>query len=367
MKLKSEILKCGKTGECQEHKKTRDLRFVGHYCNLRRWHIPCAIRYRHGQGVELKNQFIEIAKANKLWGFWFWTFTLSDEIRRWIDADPEAARDFLKDLRRVIARVIREGLGVTNKDRKKQPGFSILYHPSSSQDPFKQSSHFHAIVIPLLCDLKGRVTNTFEKRFPHQTLKALYAKYLNELLLDYGLERFGRPLFDVHLEYLQLVFESSINHAFRYTNRSMAEDVLKTIKRVSDDFERFVCVMANKQDDVLIPCLKMKDEILDAIERVLHPLIPIRQSYGYMRTLEKYSSLLGVERDDFDDDDQWQKLYDVEILRMYDHVYEGGRIVTRMAVWIRKKDSQEEYRKLKPDELRGEYASMSNRKLYKVK
>ena len=146
-------------------------------------------------------------------------------------------------------------------------------------------------------------------------------------------------------------------------------DILKTIKRVKDDFGSFVCLLWDKENLVFIPRLKTKTEILYALEFVLNPIIQVRMSYGFMRVIEKYSKLLKIERDEYQDDENWERLYSIDILRVARNQYskEKEKVITVMTVWVRKADSQEEFRKLKPDELRGECACMSNRKLFKAK
>lgn len=367
--VEQEVKGCGRSGECQEHKDTKETRFVGHYCNQRAFHIPCAIRYRAGQGVELKNQYLEIAKANDLWGFYSWTFTLPDTVRAWIDKNPESAKDFLQDVRRGISRTIKACLGVNTKARNMQPGFSIMYHPSSSGDPFKQSAHFHVIALPLLADLKNKTLSIFGKRFDHARVKRLYKENLDRVLMQRRLEGLIRDQYTVHLYDVELAHESSVHHSFRYNNRSQAEDVLKRIKRVTVDLGHYLCVLVDKERNLLVPVLKSRHEVLDALERAMNPVIQVRMSYGFMRVIERYSKLLNIERDEYHDDENWVTLYYVEMLRMMRSRYDKGlgKVITVFEVWVRRKDSQEDFVKLKPDEVRGERSCMSNRKLFKAK
>lgn len=368
-RLEHEIKGCGKSGECQKHKGTKETRFIGHYCNHRTFHIPCAIRYRAGQGIELKNQFMEIATAQDLWGFYNWTFTLPDTVRAWIDDNENTAKAFLQDVRRAVSKTIKASMGLNTKTRNIQPGFSIIYHPSSSGNPFKQASHFHAIILPLLVALKKKMPLRFKARFDHATVKAFYKKYLDKVFSRYGLQAHIRDAYVVHLYDVDRALDSSVNHAFKYVNRSQAEDVLKTIKRVSDDFEEFVCVLLDKAKGLFVPCLKSKKEVLEALEKAMNPVIPIRLSYGFMRVIERYSETLKVERDDYHDDENWQTLYLVEMRRMAISRYNKalGKVVTIFEVWVRRKDSNESFRHLSPYEVRGERACLSSRKLFKAR
>lgn len=365
LESKGWVRNCGKHGECQENKKTKERRFVGFYCNERSFCLSCAIRYRAGQGVEAKNQYMEIAKANNLWGFYSWTFTLSGEIRVWVDKS-EVKKKFLSDVRRAIAKTIKECLGINTKTRGIQPGFSILYHAVSSGNPFKPLPHFHTLILPLLANLKNKTVKIFQSRYDHSQVKRVFKKHLDRILVKYGLEDFIRDQYVVHLRDVFVDMPGSVDHAFKYNNRSQVQDVLKTIKRVSDDFESFVGLLNDKKEDIYIPYVKNRKEIIDALDYILHPDIQIRMSYGFMRVLEKYSVLLGVERDDYDDDENWERLYLIDIMRIQQNIFneKKRKVVSVLTVYIRGPDS-DDWKKIDPGELRGERSNMADRKLYK--
>lgn len=362
-----EIKKCGSRGEWQKHKETNEERGIGHYCNNRKYHLPCAERHRRGQGIEIKNQYMEISKANDLWGFYHWTFTIPEMARAWIDNHNEQSKSFLLDVRRAVASTIKETFGVNKKARGVQPGFSILYHAASSGNPFRQSSHFHALALPMLVDLKHQTIKKFEKMVPHGAVKRAFKKHLDKVFKKYGLAEFIEDDYNIHLHYVDKEMESSVNHLFLYNNRSQVADILKTIKKANSEFNQFVCLLFNKQYQVFIPSLKSLEEILEALEFVLNPLIQVRMSYGFMRVLKKYSILLGIKRDDYEEDENWETLFKIRILRIYKNIYdkEAGKVRPQITLLIFKEDSYQVWRKLKPDEFRGELSSMSNRKLFK--
>lgn len=366
--IQFDIRTCGKWGEWQRHKKTGEERAIGHYCNERSYHLPCTIRYRKGQGIESRNQFMEIAEGNNLWGFYDWAFTLPREVRSWIDKNQEQRKNFLSDARRVVAKTIKEILGLNTKSRNIQPGFQVLYHPVSSGNPFKQASHFHALVLPLLADLKNGKTYKFKKTQSPVRAREIYKKYLDPVFKKYGLQHLIKDVYVVHLRYVEGFFKGSVNHAFIYNNRSQVEDVLKTIKRIHYQYERFVILLYDKKREVFVPHIKSLDEMLKALEFVLNPLIPVRISYGFMRVLQKYSLLLGIERDEYQEDENWETLYRIEILRQLRHAFnkDTDKILPFFTILIRKKDSCENFRKLKPDEVKGERACLSKRKLFKA-
>lgn len=366
LESKGWVRNCGKNGECQENKKTKKRRFVGFYCNERSFCLSCASRYRNGQGVEAKNQYMEIAKSNNLWGFYSWTFTLSSEIRAWIEK-AEIKKKFLSDVRRAIAKTIKECLGINTKTRGIQPGFSILYHAVSSGNPFKPLPHFHTLILPLLANLKNETVKHFETRYDHSQVKRIFKKHLDRVLIKYNREDLIRDQYVVHLRDVQLNMPGSVDHAFKYNNRSQVQDVLKTIKRVSDDFESFVGLISDKKEGVYIPYVKNRKEIIDALDYILHPDIQIRMSYGFMRVLEKYSVLLGIERDDYDDDENWERLYLINIMRVQDMVYDEikCKVMPILTVYIRGPDY--DWKKIDPKEMRGEITNMADRKIFKAK
>lgn len=366
-KIHAAILSCGKFGACQENKTSKERRYIGHYCNQRGFHLPCAIRYRNGQGIEARNQFLEIIKAQDLWGFYAWTFTLSDKIRAWIDLDPFLSKKFLMDVRRAVSKTIKASLGINTKTRGIQPGFHIMFHPVSSGDPFTQSSHFHSLVLPLLVNSKTGEITKFPRRIDHALVKANYKKYLDKVLLKYGQCGLVRDRYVVRLRSVDVENESSVNHAFRYNNRSQVADILQRVKRVDVDFNDCVCLLIDKQNDVFIPVIKSKEEMLDALEYVLNPLISIRMAYGFMRVLPKYADILGIEQDEYQDDENWSDVFFIDILRMSRNRFDKklGRVVRAREVWIRKRGDPGAFKRLRPDEIRGEKSCMSDRKLYK--
>ncbi len=359
------VRSCGKHGECQENKKTKERRFIGYYCNERSFCLSCAMRYRNGQGVESKNQYMEIAKANNLWGFYSWTFTLSGETRDWIEK-TEVKKEFLSDVRRAIAKTIKECLGINTKTRNIQPGFCVLYHTVSSGNPFKPLPHFHTLILPLLANLKKKILEKFPKRYDHSHVKKIYKKHLDRVLVKYGLENLIRNQYVVHLRDVQVDMPGSVEHAFKYNNRSQVQDVLKTIKRVSDDFESFVGLINDKKEGIYIPYVKNRKEIIDAFDYILHPVIQIRMSYGFMRVLEKYAGLLGIERDDYDDDENWERLYLIDIMRIQQNLFDEKKrkVVPVLIIYIRGPD-YDDWKKIDPKEMRGEMTNMADRKLYK--
>ncbi|MBA7603124.1 hypothetical protein ES703_10228 [subsurface metagenome] len=363
-----EIQQCGKYGEKQRKKENEGMRYRGHYCNHRDVHIPCAIRYRNGQGVEMKNQEKQIIHANGLWGIFSQTYTLPQETRDWIDNHPDEAKPFLLDVRRVVADTFKENFGLNKKSRNIQPGFHVIYHPVSSSNPFKQASHFHVIGNPVLADLKTQKLIKLQRHIPHKHIKKIFKKHLDRVLLKHGVPEAIKPEYTVNIRYANWKDEARFNHVFKYTNRSQAEDLMDTVKHVRDDFSEFVCVLHDKEKNVYIPCVKTSDEILNALELILNPLIQIRMAYGFMRVLPKYSKLLGIERDDYEDDKNWEKVCDVDIRRETDNIYDldKHKVVTRERVFVRNKGSTDPWEEIKPEELRGEYASMQDRKLYKA-
>lgn len=365
-----EIETCGRSGECQEHKSTGEKRYIGHYCNKRQFHLPCAMRYRNGQGKEMRNQYLEIAKANRLWGFYDPTFTLPEEAREVIDEGAPEAKAILLDCRKAVANTMREAVGLNMKARGKQPGFSVVYHPSSSRDPYKQSAHFHVIALPLLADRKTGELTKLPKRLDHEEVKRIYKAHLDRVFIRHGISRCIKPAYTVHLHYIERREKRKLDHVFKYTNRSQVEDVLNTIKKVPDDFEEnggeFACVL--KSDNIYRPVWKTEDQILDALEFILNPLIQIRMSYGFMRVLDRYSQLLGVELDEYQEDKNWRKLYDIEIRRVANNVYDLDlhKVVSKERVFIRERHSHDPWEEVPPADLRGEVASMQDRKLYKA-
>jgi len=375
-----EIKRCGRHGEKQEHVESKDKRYLGYYCNNRKFHLPDAIRYRNGQGVEMKNQYLEIIKANNLWGLYSWTFTLPQEARNWIDhkilcaggaaatQDLVVAKNFLLECRRAVANTIKETFGLNTKSRNVQPGLQISYHPVSSSDPFRQSSHFHVLTLPLLVNFKTHEIVKLQKSIPHKFVKRIYKTHLDRILRKYGLEEAIKPEYTVHLRFIDRKETRRINHIFSYTNRSQVEDILSTIKLVKDDFSEVVCVRYDKSQNLCFPSHKTSEEILDALEFILNPLIQARMAYGFMRVLDKYADLLGLERDEFEDDKNWKKLYDIDIRRETENVYDLDRhkVVTQEKVFVRRSDSQESWEQIKPEEMRGERACMQDRKLYKA-
>jgi len=374
-----EIKRCGRHGERQEHAESKDKRYLGYYCNHRKFHLPDAIRYRNGQGVEMKNQYLEIIKANNLWGLYSWTFTLPQEARNWIDhkilCAGEASgtldvvvKGFLLDCRKAVANTIKETFGLNTKSRNIQPGFQISYHPVSSSDPFRQGSHFHVLTLPLLVNYKTREIVKLQKSIPHKHVKRIYKLHLDRVFRKYGLEHAINPEYTVHLRYIDRKETRRINHIFSYTNRSQVEDVLNTIKLVKDDLSEVICVRYDKIRDLHFPSQKTSEEVLDALEFILNPLIQARMAYGFMRVLDKYADLLGLERDEFEDDKNWKKLYDIDIRRETENVYDLDRhkVITQERVFVRRSDSGESFEQIKPEELRGEQACMQDRKLYKA-
>lgn len=367
--IQYEIRNCGKEGEVRIHEITKKEKALGHYCHHRRFHLPCATAYRSSQAKTSRENFLAIIDANDLWGFYNQGYTLPQEVRNWVHQVGDDAIKFLLDVRRAIDKTIKAILGVNTKARNIQPGFQINMHPVSSGNPFKQSIHFQALILPMVADLKNNKIRKLSKLLSVIRVRETFKKFFDPVLRKYGLEHCIRPVYDVHLSYVDRDLMGSVNHAFSYTNRSHVADVLGTIHRVHHDFEKFVCLIRDKKNDVYIPYIKTLDEILHALDFVLNPLISIRQSYGFMRVLEKYSKLLGIERDDYEEDGHWKKAYPIQILRYVRHEFneETGKIMPVLTIMIRKKDSQEAFRKIKPDELQGELCRGSSRKTFKAK
>ncbi len=369
-KLISDIIYCGKEGECQKQKVSGEERYCVHNCQARKFHIPCAIRYRAGQGQEDHNQFMEIIASMKLWGFYKWVFTIPDESRAWIDKNPGESKEFLKDTRIAIARTMKSIFGINTKVRQLLPGFKILYHPSSSGNPFIQSSHFHVMALPLLCDLKEGKTETFPKIIDEQIVKQTYKKNLDKVFKKYSLTGCTKDIYNVRLEYVEKNLTSSVIHSFKYNNRSMTQDVLKTIKRVKlPDYTDFVCVTTDKKKNESTISLKSFDDILEALEFILNPPLTFRMAYGYLNRLDKYSLLLGIEPDEYENDENWETQYEIDIRRTYKTVFieETKTLKTITKIWKRRKGIDEPWSEITPEALRGERVAMGGRKLYKCK
>ena len=139
----------------------------------------------------MKNQAKQIIHANRLWGMFSQTYTLPQEARDWIDNHPAEAKSFLLDCRKAVAYTFKENFGLDKKSRNIQPGFHVIYHPVSSSNPFKQSSHFHVIGSPILADLKTQKLITLERHIPHKHIKKIFKKHLDRVLLKYGIIEVG--------------------------------------------------------------------------------------------------------------------------------------------------------------------------------
>jgi len=317
----------------------------------------------------MMNQYVEIAKANDLWGFYSYTSTQPGEVCQWIDENGEEGKEFLKKGRLVWAKTNKKIVGLNTKTRNIQPGFSIVYHPVSSSNPFKPFPHYHSIMLPCVADHKSGKVYKLNRRIDHQRVKDVQKYYYDRLLTRFGLKHFIKPAYTVHLKYVELCHPSSVGHSFKYTNRSQVQDILRTIVRAADDFTHFVTVRRDKQKKGWIPCIKSNDQILDALDYVMNGMGQTRVPYGFMRLLKKYSDLLNIERDHYEDDDNWECLYPTVYRRdagaRFDK--ESGKVKSYVNVFYKKRGSDEAWRKIKPDELRGEKACMVNRKLYKAR
>jgi hypothetical protein len=354
--IKDEIRECGKTGEFQKNRRTGETRSIGHYCNHRRYHIPCAQRYRRGQAVESRSAFMEIIKARSLWGLWHWTFTLPEHVRAFIE-NSEIREVILKDVRRAVSKTIKEVLGINTKTR-------------NSGNPFINSYHFHSIILPLLLDRKNNISKTFKKQISHIALKEIYKKHLDQVLKKYSIPYDVKNNYVLYMRYISKNDVKGLGHCFFYNNRSQIDDVLKTIKRVHVYFENFICALWNKKDGVYIPCVKDRAEVLDALENILNPPLSIRQSYGFMRVLDKYALQLCIERDEIENQaDEWETLYKIEIRRDMVKIFDDEYLKVRplASVYIRKADSADAWRKIKPDELKGERVCLCGRKFFKAR
>lgn len=366
--VEEEIRTCGKFGWIEDHKQSKKSRLVPCFCNHRAFHIPCAIRYRNGQGLELKNQYMEVVKSLNLWGVYSWNFTLPESIRRWIDTHLDSSKPFLQDLRRAVSKTIKTALKAVGRSRNVQPGFSIMYHPFSSGDPFRQSSHFHVIALPILVNLKTGEIIRFDQRISDVLIKGLFKRFLDEVLESWNLQSLIEDRYVVHLRYIDSSYAPAIDHAFKYDNRSQAEDILKRVKRVSDDLQEFVCVLNDKKNQEFIPVLKTREELLDAFERALNPVIQIRMSYGFMRTIEKYSDVLKIKPDDQDSDDNWVRRCKIEFLRMSRSVFDQacGKVKNVIEILWREAGTNNNFARASPAEIVGERVCMSGRKLFKA-
>lgn len=372
IQLSNEIKRCGTYGECQQHKQNKEIRYIGYYCNNRSYCLPCAIRYRSGQGMELLNQFVEIIEANDLWGCYSWTFTLPDDVRAWLHRkqDTDTEKKFLLDIRRAIAQTIKEVFGLSVKSRGVLPGFSILYHPVSTGNPFKALPHFHTLILPVLVYYKQKKIVKLDKFANHNKIKEIYKKHLDKVLKKYEQEQLINDKYVVHLWNIDKKNRSSIIHAFKYNNRSQVQDVLKSIKRIDREFESFICLLIDKKEGVLIPEEKTRADIIEALKHVLNTPITIRMSYGFVRVLEKYSEILGIEIDDYEinDIEEWEFLYKIEISKIYKNVYDSkyNKVKPKVFIYIRGPDWQQ-WQKIDSQELRGEFVSISGRKFFKRK
>lgn len=367
LELKHEIQACGKHGETQRKKESDEKRYLGYYCNLNNFHLDCAIRYRNMQGERMKKQYMEVMKANGLWGIYSQTYTLTEQTRRWLDLDLDRAHDFLLDLRRAIAKTINKILAAKVNLRNIQPGFSILFHQASSENPFKQSAHFHVLILPALANLKTGKIIKLDKILDHALIKQVYKREYDKALKKHGIQKFIENEYVVHLKYVRIEDQSRIDHAFRYNNRSQVQDLVKSIKKVTDDFESFFCLLPDKKEDVLIPQLKNREQILQALEMIFDPPIQIRMSYGFMRVLEKYSEVLGIRYDPPEPEDQWEYLYSILIRRIYKNIYneERRKVLPVLMIYIRGPDD-EDWKQIDPSELHGEWGAKGKGKFYKA-
>lgn len=288
----AELLSCGKHGVV-ETDVNGATRYRPWFCNMRRYCIECFNRYRKGLRWINEDRLLAVARANRVPGLVFATYTLHPEIRQAIPPGIGTERvNFLNEINRLAVDSLKQGVGVWIKRGSDITGIVSVMHPFGSDNPFKPGLHFHMVWIPLKITKSGRVERITDW-IDLERARAIWQSAQVRFAKKHGINLAGSET-NFFFEFVPLHEDRKLKQRIRYIFRSLLDDLFISLRYLTDDLKGFLWFEDVGSD--WLPHLDKWDVLKRALDSYMSYPVKMIRSYGFLRNLKKHSKVLNLKQ-----------------------------------------------------------------------
>jgi len=286
----AEFFSCGKRGVVET-----DINGVHRYrpwfCNMRRFCIECFNRYKKGLRWINEDRLLAVARANRVPGLVFATYTLHPEIRQAIPPGMSTKRvNFLNEINRLAVDSLKQAVGVWIKRGSDITGIVSVMHPFGSDNPFQEKLHFHMVWIPLKITKSGRVeriTDFIDLKRGRAIWQSAQVRFAEK----HGINLAGSDT-NFFFEFVPLHEKRKLQQRIRYIFRSLLDDLFISIRYLTEDLGSFLWFEDVGSD--WLPHLDNWDVLKRALDQYMNYPVKMVRSYGFLRNLKEHSKVLNL-------------------------------------------------------------------------
>ena len=314
-------LTCGQYGKMQEDIHF-DKRYLVYNCNQRKLCPDCNKRYHKGRARKAEERSAAVIRANHLERLEKFRLTFPDFIRDQIKTD-----DHRKAFKSLANEFLQWLYGCTidkhGRYERGSVGVGVEFHARSTRECWKDSSHIHAYVIPvILCEGEKDPWNRLFDENDFEQMRVKWSKLIKRLSADLGFERVNEIPDEVGVNYrygyLPELVKQGEGFGFNlgYDMRSPAHDMSKAISAINMEDE--TVIVSFKRDHLGYFETWSFEYYADRLFELLN-LSRLTSTYGWLRRFERNASALGVEVKK--EDDVFDPLDELEIRTEYRREY----------------------------------------------
>lgn len=225
------------------------------------------------------------------------------------DFEGRISKEMSKEIRKGIQAAIRRIFGLRQKD-KPNVAFVCIEHPGSDSDIFRERTHWHTIILPVVMDKdRGPRSVDVDGLLDPDLLRSEWKSVLQKVV-----DEKADPI-PPEAKYFQLGKKkgwSKFAHRVRYDTRSMWGDVENAVlyhRRGEEVVTRGVHAEAKEEFYRLLPVEALGDRWIEIVDRNRV------QPYGWLRNLKKWRELgfLDFEEEEQEEDQEDESVFEGQL------------------------------------------------------
>lgn len=285
-----EGLNCGRFGKGERY-EDGSRKFKPFFCGHRHGCWDCFRRGRQAEYRRVRDRIEAVVESQGVSHVATHVYTLWPEIRDYISTrHSNGQAEIIREIVTLVVDSFKELIGLGGHRGKSVTGIVAVVHPHGSRNPFIPYLHVHLISVPIVIEKSGRIRKLF--CFVKESLaKKLWFDAQAKFCLKYGIEH-KQEVAVLHLSYVPTPDKKRLRHRLKYIFRSLPEDLLGSVKYVTEDLKEFVWLEI--VDEGKLPHVASWEQFSSALDMSMNFPGRLIRSYGFFQSLKKYADILGL-------------------------------------------------------------------------
>lgn len=287
-----EFLGCGKRG-IVDIDAAGEKQYKPFFCNKRRVCFECFNRYKKGIRWIYENRLLAVAEANNVKQIVFPVYTLHPEIRDYLTTCDESEKAGpLNEVTAMAVDSFKQAININKHRGRDVTGIISVTHPFNSDNPFQPFLHFHLAWIPLRITKDGQLKG-MRSYVDSDKARKIWQKAQEHFARKHGFNLSGSQT-NVFFEWVPLKDKARLSFKLKYIFRSLLDDIFVAVRYLTDDIEEFIWFEDVGAD--WKPHLEKWKKLNDALKGYMDFPVKIVRSYGFLKSLKKYSEILNLKQ-----------------------------------------------------------------------